>query len=466
MIEVEIEFVDQDKAEFRFPGQRWEGKLSRDELSYDTIEWFSGYLERAEEQDCGRDLLKLVGRHLFRVLFADPIIKERFVATCDAKDSVQVRLEFRQQAMTLARLPWEFLFIEGQDVENGKFLAQHDNLVLVRHVEWQGKFQRGSRQLKVLVVVQSPQDKTTIATSGLEKLLDQLAERKGESFTRRVERNLDWNNIRNAIRDFKPDVFHFAGHGGTGALWLAQAESDPQHASEADGFGSFRRPPPVTISQDGVAELFRHHKPRLVILDACDSGVETAALPSVAHAVLRAGVQAAVAMRYKISNAASEMFSTTLYSEIAAGRPLDMAVQQARVEVACLPVNTGRRNGTPYNDRAFGTPVLYLDRSESVCDPLPDRPRSGMPVKSKTMVTNLEQATCPECSRPAPSGNFCIHCGCQVRCMQCTQPLLDTRSKFCPECGIALTQPGRSSGGPGHGSPADPTRFEPGKDMP
>lgn len=436
--------LDGVTAEYHFPDDSVRSsRLDPDSLSYRTLMWFEWYLGQVDEKECSSNLLKLIGRHLAVVLFPDEEIRNLFFAWCraaDPRDPLRVRLDFGPKAEDLARCPWEFFCIDLPDRDDVDFLSARSELTLVRHIACQEDFERGSQPLKVLLVLQSPPDELRIETSSLELLLDKLEDEKAGSFIPRVRTNLDWHEVRKAINEFRPDVFHFAGHGETGVVWLARASCALSPTEAARSFDSFKRAAAVRVTDSGVAQLFADHHPRLVVLDACESAQETEALPSIAHAILRQRVQAVVAMHYKISNPAAETFNTTLYQMIADGERLDVAVQQARMRLGQVDLGVAD-DVEPFSDRAFGTPVLYLDRSESVCDPLPDSPARQQGNSASTTQPGIGyQKPCPKCLMPR-STPFCGKCGIQLRCTGCGSPIdrsEETNPRFCAACGMRL----------------------------
>ena len=90
---------------------------------------------------------------------------------------------------------------------------------------------------------------------------------------------------------------------------------------------------------------------RLVILNSCEGGRASASDPfaGTAQTLIRADIPAVIAMQFTITDEAAIAFSRKFYTTIAAGRPVDTAVFEAR-----------RTISTQVNDVEWATPVLYM----------------------------------------------------------------------------------------------------------
>jgi hypothetical protein len=100
-----------------------------------------------------------------------------------------------------------------------------------------------------------------------------------------------------------------------------------------------------------------------VFLQMCQGGKAESRMATLAPYVgfaprlLSAQIPAVVAMRYPISNLHANYFCKAFYEALAAGCDVDEAVQKGRTRVG---VYCGHRNG------GFGTPILYLHRSDGL----------------------------------------------------------------------------------------------------
>jgi len=106
---------------------------------------------------------------------------------------------------------------------------------------------------------------------------------------------------------------------------------------------------PVTGEQLSVM-LRDHTSLRLAVLNACEAGRIDPADPfgGIADTLVRRGIPAVIAMQFEISDTAAIEFAPALYGALAAGRPVDAAVAEARKAIyAVSPVE-------------WATPVLHL----------------------------------------------------------------------------------------------------------
>lgn len=388
--------------------------------SLDSLSWYAAH---TKELDCDERLLELLGRCLFEFLFAnhsgnkDPkeALRNRFVDRC-AESSVQLVLHFTEDALALAHLPWEFLWVPiPSNIDAGRLVVAMDNVkvTLSRAVTTQQVLRPVTGLLTVLHATFAGSDQAPVRIDRLQKQLTRYQDEHRDKFQYVVVPDASWTTIREAIERHKPHIFHFSGHGEQDAIWLATAQ-DPAELAEA-------RSRQADIRLDGplpelgryreqigkIAQLFDAHRPALVILDACSSDTfATAHQSMVAHALVGT-VPAVIAMRYDIGDPAAVEFCATLYDEIVYhGHPLDEAVQRARYKL----VPHGQRG---FSHRAPGTPVLYLRESQSLCGPLqgpgiPDGPTTEAPTQP-----------CPWCAaEDAMSGKVanCYCCGIWFRC--------------------------------------------------
>lgn len=130
--------------------------------------------------------------------------------------------------------------------------------------------------------------------------------------------------LSRAIRDHKPHLLHFIGHGmlegDSGALVLEKDDGTQQN-----------------LSGRQLAIALRNSSVRLVVLNACKTGaVVTKLLRGIAPALMNANVPAVVAMQSSVRDDAGRAFAEEFYRELAAGSPIDGCVAEGRKAViAC-----------------------------------------------------------------------------------------------------------------------------------
>ncbi|MGB3220502.1 MAG: CHAT domain-containing protein, partial [Anaerolineae bacterium] len=159
-------------------------------------------------------------------------------------------------------------------------------------------------------------------------------------------------------------ILHFVGHGvfdaaaGAGCLVLEDARSQSH-----------------LVRGEQLAALLRNHPAmRLAYLNACEGALASggSVFTGVAQTLVREGLPAAVAMQAEISDSGAIELARTFYTALAAGRPVDAALTQARVALAAA------------DSPEWAIPVLFSrspdNRLFDIRDvlPTPDCPYPGM----------------------------------------------------------------------------------------
>ncbi|MFD9899873.1 CHAT domain-containing protein [Mesorhizobium sp. NPDC059025] len=126
----------------------------------------------------------------------------------------------------------------------------------------------------------------------------------------------EWTDLLQALNEFSPNIVHFSGHGGGGGI-----------AFDNEG-----------IYDDGGVDInypllnrflgSTQKKPDILVLNACDTAEQAEKLLD--------NVKAVVAMSDTIDDAAAAYFSRFLYSAIAEGQPLSLAVEQGKIALAAM----------------------------------------------------------------------------------------------------------------------------------
>ncbi|WP_327353229.1 CHAT domain-containing WD40 repeat protein [Streptomyces sp. NBC_01304] len=265
-----------------------------------------------------------------------------------AEEDRQLRLVLRVRPPELARLPWEFLFDSG---ENG-YVCTTMPLVRRPQVAQPQRPLTVAAPLRILCMAARPDDLEPLAVQAeRDRLSSNLAglERAGLVELGWVEGET-WRDLRTALaaRNGPWHILHFIGHGGFDPL----AQEGTLALAGEDG-GTYQ------LGAENLAMMLHDHRSlRLVVLNACETGRSAAADPfsSMGGALLRAGVPAALAMQYAISDRAAVEFARTFYEGLAHQLPVDAAVTEARQAIRlALP-------GT----LEWGTPVLYMRSADGV----------------------------------------------------------------------------------------------------
>jgi len=344
--------------------------LSLDPLRRDTIR----VLERLVGQgklEGNRRALEVLGRHLFEAVFSDGVrgFFENKLAKVPKGERLRIQLKFEEDAEDLASLPWEYMYYVPKHGP-AFFLSTHAKLILSRFLPTQNPREQGEppeSPLSVLVAVSNPNDPTlgpVVAEPVIEAiatLKDTLRQENGGREAMLIDRldNPTVESFTNALES-EPHVLHFIGHGqfdhrekqGKVAL-LAPDGVKPWWCIDKDFAGYMQRTEPP---------------PRLVFLHLCEGGVAEfeESFAGLAPKLILEGVQAVVAMQYRIFNKHAISFAKAFYKKLASGSDVDEAVQDGRNQIAL-------DHEESYSSRGFGTPVLYMHARDSIIRPLRDR---------------------------------------------------------------------------------------------
>ena len=255
----------------------------------------------------------------------------------------RLRVILRVRPPELARLPWEFLFDEGQN----DYVCP--TTTLIRHPQVAAPLRPLKVQppLRILCMAAAPDDQEPLAVrSEQQRLSSALTGLEREGLIELGWTAGDtWRDLRTALRrtgDVQWHVFHFIGHGG----FDATAQEGTLRLSAEEGGTYDLGAENLAMVLEGMPSL------RLVVLNACETGRSSAADPfsSVAGALMQRGVPAALAMQFPISDRAAEEFSRTFYEGLAHRMPVDAAVTDARQAIRLALRGT----------LEWGTPVLYM----------------------------------------------------------------------------------------------------------
>jgi hypothetical protein len=418
------------------------GPLGGDKLERETIAVLGALVG---DFDCKRPVLRLLGRYLYKVAFggAEDGEERPLGAAFEAAHSVHkrtqaggppltLRLAIHDNAHELGQYPWEFLCMPGQ--ERDVFLAEEDSqLILTRHVPGTEIQDRAlpseEEKLKILIVLSQPGGPGRQTVSA-----DELIQRVSDLDSDRVaviecDEPATKENVRAVIAREGPHIVHFIGHGRPGAIAFVKtpAEVKAERASldanrapgepeaivdEADWADS------VSVRECLLAGLDpKERTGRIVFLHACHGASGTAPADSligfsnVARALAyHDNVAAVVAMQYPITNGDAQTFATKFYESIQAGAPVDEAVTQARRELG-VRVTGGKQS---WNDRGFGTPVIYVRSSGPVFKPIARPEKEARKRRCPHKCGQLVMPGSNKCSNPKCGGAFfeCPNEGC------------------------------------------------------
>jgi hypothetical protein len=288
-----------------------------------------------------RQLLEDFGGQLFQAAFSGAVrnFLDRSLAAAESKDAgLRIRLRLPPE---LANIPWEYLY----DRESAGFVSLSPETALVRYVEMPRPVRPFpiSPPLRILAMISAPTDVPELQgddewdklNTALNNLTDQgmvQVDRLGAGTLAALQRPL---------RQREYHVLHFIGHG----VYDEDAQDGALALEGEDG-----RMRLVTGRDLGVM-LKGHRSLRLVVLNACEGARSARDDPfgGVAQALVRQGIPAVIAMQFEISDPAALVFSQSFYQAIADGRPVDLAMVEARIAMFAAG-----------HEVEWATPVLYL----------------------------------------------------------------------------------------------------------
>jgi WD40 repeat protein len=270
-----------------------------------------------------------LGQSLFAAVF-----RERVQAALAASLSsvaaegagLRVRLRFQDDTADLAALPWETLY----DPVQCRFVALGEASPVVRYLALPRPRTTWLVEppLRVLAMLASPHDLPSLDVErewqALQAALAGLVADRKFVLERLATPTLA--GLQERLLGDPVHILHFVGHGvfdrgsATGGLALE------------DDRGSYQ-----LVSGAALGQLLRNHQAvRLAYLNACEGALASGAsvFGGVAQALVKEGVPAAVAMQAEISDAGAIELTRTFYAALAAGRPVDAALTQARVALS------------------------------------------------------------------------------------------------------------------------------------
>ena len=313
--------------------------------------------------------IREAGEALFRALFAGRVYGSyRASKALAEQQGIPLRVVIRTGAPELAALPWEVLY----DPDAGVYVCQREPLV--RHVA----VSSSARPLTIhppvtiLGLVAAPSDLQKLDTAGEKHRLNQALADLGGRVRLRWIPGSRWTDLQQELVAGSWHVLHFIGHGGFDAergegILALEGEDGRSDLVGADRFSQLlttQSPPP-----------------QLVVLNSC-AGAQAAAddvFSSTAAALVRAGVSAAVAMQFAVSDPAAKAFAAGFYQAIAYNHSVANAVRIGRIGI----------RGTSQETLEWVTPVLYLRGDDAPLFTVLD---SDEPAPSSTEPGPLEAA--------------------------------------------------------------------------
>jgi hypothetical protein len=320
-------------------------------------------LEAIEREDTSEDFFLDLGARLFEALFPGDVEDAYRASMGYARgEGKGLRLRLRlTQSPEIAALPWEYVHDRQRDI----FLGVSSDTPLSRFIEPQQTFPPPpppAEKLRILTVISDPKDLDDYGLPPLDaeaelKTLDKALKRlKSRELLEEIPplRHAVRADISEALREHRPHVLHFIGHGtfegGRGKLIV---EDEDYYALE--------------MSDRAFRELLEGHADtRLVLLNACQGATRAAgdAMVGMGPQLVGRGVPAVVAMQYPVYDRAAISFTREFYRALAHWYPIDVALSEARRAIY-LDFGLDRRD--------WGVPVLFMRDRDGVLFAPPEK---------------------------------------------------------------------------------------------
>ncbi len=292
------------------------------------------FLDNLENGMFDDEFLKYYGRILYDCLFRGDI-KKLFESSLQMTQSIDLKIQFNDDALHLSKLPWELLY------DGSRFLVSSGIINLVRQINLPQSTPKTDISLPfhVLVITARPFDQEP-----LDNIAEQEAIYKGLMSLEEDDRVVidllkppTLDALITALNTGSYDAIHFDGHGKfTDKGYLA---------FEDEYFQS------DLIDVDTIANTLVSSSVKLVILSACQSSMvkDNNIFNSIAPSLIQAGISAVVAMQFSIPSDSAEKFSKHFYSSLANFDGIGNAVTQGRKVL--------------FKDLNWFIPTLYLGNS-------------------------------------------------------------------------------------------------------
>lgn len=309
------------------------------------------------------DLLRRIGQSLHQALFPGQVGVAFQTALNQARSqraTVALQLRLDQEAVALARYPWELLhdshrhLLSGGMVELTRYITYPEAMAALPAAPPWRLLYIGARPQGLSPL---PDESERLAVwSGLESMADTGA----LALERLDPPTYDALLERTAIADFH--IIHFDGHGvfaracpecadmNSPYATTCQTCSFPLDSVSALGYLAFEDEAGDVdyVSTEVMENLLLGSEVRLILLSACESGVVQgeSLFSGLGPGLIRAGVPAVVATQLTVPVEAAISFARGFYTALAQGETVPRAVAQGRRRL--------------FRGRVWFIPTLYL----------------------------------------------------------------------------------------------------------
>jgi len=291
-------------------------------------ESFRRGLQAIKDSETDEDFFFAFGGRLFNALLPGRVAGTFRAALGHAHgEGKRLRARLRLRPPELSALPWEFLYDSQQDL----FLGISSKIVISRYVvDAPVSFEPMATPppLRLLVAFSSPTDVMPLDIERERKVLIQATQKAVENkrlelhFLNDVHPRMTNAALRTALREARPHIFHFIGHG--------EFDGKRGYLLFEDEAGKARR------VRDRILREFFEDAPdtKLVVLNACQGATTSTerAFSGLAPSLVQRGLPAVVAMRYPIPDNTAIVFAREFYEALTHDTPtaVDVAVADGR----------------------------------------------------------------------------------------------------------------------------------------
>lgn len=356
----------------------------------DVAEWIAqARITRLSTQSAELQQVQAFGCTLFEGLFQGEVLScfRESRRTLPPGERLRVRL---RTPPDLAPVPWELLY----DPEEGQFVALMPDVVLLRcPPELSAPLDplRIDGPLQVVVVLASPARYPQI---NLDRELRWIQEalrgpiERGHVVLEVIRGAGTLDRLRERLRT-PLHILHILCHGDI---------------DTARGEGHLVFEDPTGDAEKVSAELLRlqiqkqRGQARLVVLNACLGALPAGNDPfsSVGAALIRGGVPAVIAMQFEIPEESAADLTRVLYAELAAGAPVDLALDEARLTL--YGRDTARLD--------WAVPVLFTRSNDAALfDGIEAVVASDEPTEPAVVAATAPAVAAPAGPAPAPSAS-------------------------------------------------------------
>lgn len=301
-------------------------------------------LSRFRRRETSTAQVAQYGYRLFQYLFGDGEMLEAYLQKDTDPEPIQLVINLESDAISLWRLPWEYLH------DGRAFLLLDDRLQLSRSL---GLFntlalQPTSGPLRVLVAIPSPKDQPVLNPK---QELASIQEALSESIARGdIQLDVLFEATRHALYEaLQRDNYHVLHYLGQGTYDLEQRQGFLKIESDT-GMSEW-------IGARGFADLVKEQGLKLIVLQAYqDAPVGMVdAFNEVTVKALRRKIPEILTVPVGLPRSSSRTLQQTLYAALGSGSSTTKAVHQVRSTLHSLD-----RDRSPEHRRFdWGVPMLY-----------------------------------------------------------------------------------------------------------